>query len=246
MKKLFLLLAASFLSIQFSFADKVPADSIPATDTAHIVNAKIVKDSVITTTSVTKDECDCMPADTSHWKVQWWLIFTPILLFVIVFAAFLLRLKSFNFKDALTENEMPKYTILNPKYESDIKDMLNSVASATNDKNIINLNDIVPPTLDVTILPIMPPATPPEAGNLSPLPNNNYRPSISRYIAFFSGLLTIIIAVCMASFFMYHYMSTGCPPDLSALSTVLIALGIGVAPYAVNKISAAIANKKDD
>ncbi len=77
-------------------------------------------------------------------------------------------------------------------------------------------------------------------------PNSTHRPSISRYIAFISSLLIIILAVCISCFFTYHYVKTGCPPELGALSTVIIALGIGIIPYGVNKISTALSGPKKE
>lgn len=71
-----------------------------------------------------------------------------------------------------------------------------------------------------------------------------YRASISRYIAFITSMVTILLVVCMSSFFIYHYMKTSCPPDFGALTTVLIALGLGVTPYLVNRVSAASAANK--
>lgn len=69
-----------------------------------------------------------------------------------------------------------------------------------------------------------------------------YRPSISRYIAFVTSMLSIILITCLSSFFIYQYMYTGCPPDLSPLTPVLIALAAGVAPYITNKVSTAANN----
>lgn len=71
-----------------------------------------------------------------------------------------------------------------------------------------------------------------------------YRPSISRYIAFITSMVIIILVVCMSSFFIYHYMRTGCPPEFGALTVMLIALGLGVTPYITNKISTAVAKDK--
>ena len=69
------------------------------------------------------------------------------------------------------------------------------------------------------------------------------RASSSRFIALVTSLLTLIIAVCLCSFFIYFYIATGTPPDISKFSSVLLALGIGVVPYAFNKVAAAISNK---
>jgi small-conductance mechanosensitive channel len=243
MKKIILFLTVGFFAIQFSNA-QIPIDSVSGLkDSLNKISSATteIKDSVNAITGKISN-CGCQGKGKEDLGSGWILVFTPVLLFLIVFFIFYVQLKEFNFKDALSENEMNKYTILNPRYDADITNMITSIATAQNkDVTLGNLSDIVPPTLDVTILPESPGS--PLYQNSS-LPSNNYRPSISRYIAFFSGILTIITAVCMSSFFIYQYISTGCPPDLSALSTVLIALGLGVTPYAVNKISAALTNRK--
>jgi hypothetical protein len=68
---------------------------------------------------------------------------------------------------------------------------------------------------------------------------SNYPKSSSRVIAFFSGMAAIIIAVCTVSYFFYMYFRTGVAPELDKLFNILLALGIGVTPYAVNKIGEA-------
>ena len=130
--------------------------------------------------------------------------------------------RGFVLKDALTENEPPKKTILNTQYTS---------AAIQNNSSIPNLSALFPTTIEVT-------DTDNEDKSVSP------RPSISRYIALITSMITIIVVVCMSSFFIYHYIKTGCPPNFGALTTALIALGVGVTPYITNKIStAAVANK---
>jgi hypothetical protein len=64
--------------------------------------------------------------------------------------------------------------------------------------------------------------------------------SVSRFIAFISGLTTISLAVCITTFYMYEYFSNVTNIDLAKLSDVLLALGLGVIPYGVNKVSSAI------
>lgn len=69
------------------------------------------------------------------------------------------------------------------------------------------------------------------------------KPSISRYIAFITFTFTIIFVVCISSFFLYHYIRTGCPPDFGALTVVLIALLLGFTPYLVHKITRVVINQ---
>ena len=168
--------------------------------------------------------------DTDLGPGQWFLVFSPFLLFLIVlgFLFFFTGLKNFKIVDALAENEITKQTIINPEYSATVKSISMISTGSTTPSN---LSTIVPPTLEVTLIP----------GDDG---KNDFRPSSSRFIALFSGLLTVVLAVCMTSFFLYQYMATSSAPDLSNLSTVLISLGIGVTPYAANKISTAIAAPK--
>ena len=69
------------------------------------------------------------------------------------------------------------------------------------------------------------------------------RASSSRFIALVTSMLTLIMAVCLCSFFIYFYIATGTAPDISKFSSVLLALGIGVVPYAFNKVATAITNR---
>lgn len=65
--------------------------------------------------------------------------------------------------------------------------------------------------------------------------------SVSRFIAFLCGVTTLTIAVCITTFYFYTcFEDRGKEVDLSKLSTVLLALGIGVLPYGFNKASSAI------
>ncbi len=69
------------------------------------------------------------------------------------------------------------------------------------------------------------------------------RPSASRLLAFFSGMLLLFVALISTCFYVYFYLVTGNAPDLTKLTGVLIALGIGLAPYAVNKVANATSDK---
>ncbi|MBS1616467.1 MAG: hypothetical protein JST06_10165 [Bacteroidetes bacterium] len=77
---------------------------------------------------------------------------------------------------------------------------------------------------------------------LSNLEVPELRASISRLIAFVSAMLLLTVGLASACFFFYFYLVNGLPPDLSALPAVLLALGIGMVPYAVNKV-AVVASK---
>lgn len=68
--------------------------------------------------------------------------------------------------------------------------------------------------------------------------------STSRLIALISGLCTVAIATCASSYYFYMYFKTSRAPDLNNLFDVLLALGMGVVPYTINKVTAAIAPSK--
>jgi hypothetical protein len=80
-----------------------------------------------------------------------------------------------------------------------------------------------------------PTAVPPAAGTTNP------PQSVSRFIAFLTGLVALTIGVCLTTFFIYNYFGTsGKTADLSNLTTVIWGLGIGVIPYGANKVSSAL------
>ncbi len=237
MRKILLFVLLIILLPSFSWADKKAdslkriADSMSAIvkktkadssdkakkESANAEKAKQEATSSRSSTDSTKN-CGCIPhpRQFNSFK-EWLLVFIPFGLFLTVLGVVLYISKGFVLKDALTENELPKQTIQNPAYNN----------SLFNNNSTPNLSVLLPPTIEVTV-----------TGSSSP------RPSISRYIALITSLITIIIVVCMTSFFIYQYIKTGCPPDFSSLTTPLIALGIGVTPYITNKIStAATANK---
>ena len=73
-----------------------------------------------------------------------------------------------------------------------------------------------------------------------------YPASISRYIALISSILIIMVSVAISCFFIYHYIKFGCPPELGALSSVLLALGFGIVPYIANRVSSTLKSGKSD
>lgn len=147
---------------------------------------------------------------------EWILIFSPFWIFGLALIVVRKKLASFNLRKALTESELPKRTIVNPEYNSNT---INALAANALTAGIIST--LVPPTIEVTET-----ADPPD--------------SSSRYIALVTSVLTWIIILCLTSFFIYEFMKNGKAPDFTGLSTLLIALGIGIVPYAFNRISAAV------
>jgi small-conductance mechanosensitive channel len=157
---------------------------------------------------------DCISCEIGF--IQWVLIFSPIWVFIIALFFIRKKLKDFNLKEALSESEFPKKTIPNPEYTSDkLNDLAKNAATSA------VLATLIPPTIEVTA-------------------STDYPKSSSRYIAFITSALTWIIVLCLSCFFIYQYMKTNKAPELTGLSTVMLALGIGVVPYAFNKVSAAM------
>jgi hypothetical protein len=99
---------------------------------------------------------------------------------------------------------------------------------------LVNLASLFPPTYEVSNM-----VRSGTEGTVS----TSYRASASRLIAFISAMLLFIVGLSASCFFLYFYMANGVAPDLSKLSAVLIALGIGMAPYAVNKVANAAGDK---
>lgn len=61
--------------------------------------------------------------------------------------------------------------------------------------------------------------------------------SASRLVLFLSGITAIIISVCITTYYLYYYLCCGKAPEMDGLINVLLTLGIGVIPYAVNKVA---------
>ncbi|WP_258104565.1 hypothetical protein [Marinoscillum sp. MHG1-6] len=77
--------------------------------------------------------------------------------------------------------------------------------------------------------------TPPTSGQ----PATPVKRSASRLILFLSGVTSLILGVCITTF--YFYMNIYCISctgglDLSDFTNVILALGIGVVPYSVNQV----------
>jgi hypothetical protein len=65
--------------------------------------------------------------------------------------------------------------------------------------------------------------------------------SVSRFIAFVTGLVALAIGVSLCTFFMYcYFVNPNKTVDLSNLTNVIWGLGIGVIPYGFNKTSSAL------
>ncbi len=61
--------------------------------------------------------------------------------------------------------------------------------------------------------------------------------SSSRLIAFITTICVITLSICFAGFYMYLYIKHDEVAEFDHLGKFLLALGVGVVPYGVNKIS---------
>jgi hypothetical protein len=174
----------------------------------------------------TEDVKKSKPADTAasksgrpNWNgkdvegADWGLVWSPVILFIIGVGVINYRAKDFKLQDALAENTYPLVTEQNPVYT--VAAITALPAGATP----------IPPTITVNKT---------DAG----LPKSS-----SRYLALITTSLTLIIAACLTSCYIFIYLSSGMQPEFNHLGDVLLALGIGVTPYAFNKVATAVNNK---
>lgn len=149
--------------------------------------------------------------------MEWILVLSPFFLFLIMLLLLKKKLTSFDLNQALSEAELPKTTIANPAYSANnILQILNNPIAAPLAVSLL------PPTIEITSNQMI------------------YTKSSSRYIAFITSVLTWMIALCLSSFYMYQFLKTNVAPDFNGFSSILLSLGIGVVPYAFNKISSAV------
>lgn len=174
---------------------------------------------------------------------KWLLTFLPAIIFIglLVWIFNSKGLKEFSLRKALSENTYPTIRVDNPQYTA--ANLTNATLTAKE-----NLDDVLPPTIEKTFLrsntAVIPGTNPPVTITTQTPPPPN--PSISRYIAFITSILALVVALGISCFYLYHYIRTACPPELTGISTLLIALGIGVMPYVFNKLAGAIGKSKDE
>ena len=148
-------------------------------------------------------------------SLEQFLAYLPVILFVLVLIIIFWKLNKESYKigDALKENTTIEISEDNPALAEKPKPATTGA------------NDVSPQPTDTTT------ATTPF------VPKTIQPKSSSRLIAFISGLVSVGIATSLCSFWMYTYFNGDKNVDLSHLTNVLLSLGIGVIPYAVNKIS---------
>jgi hypothetical protein len=70
--------------------------------------------------------------------------------------------------------------------------------------------------------------------------NPIYYLSSSRLIAFLSALTTLIIVVCIMCYYAFCMMKCHEMPDLKHLMELFLALGLGIIPYGINRLTAPV------
>ncbi len=125
-------------------------------------------------------------------------------------------------------------------------DLTNTTMSSFNPAIFSNIASLLPPTIEVSDLEMYKQNTQIAQASPPAISQQVYRPSSSRLIAFMTSMFTLVIGMAMCCFFIYQYMYTGSAPDMSALTTMLITLGIGVTPYAFNKVAGALKGYNSD
>ena len=151
--------------------------------------------------------------------------FAPLVLFLglIIIIFWKLQLENYKIGDSLRENETIDISIDNPSpaktpAQKDVQD--GSKAVSATDKAVTPTP--TPPFVGKTIQP----------------------QSMSRLLAFISGMVTLAIASCFSSFWLYRYFECETSTKLDDITYVLLTLGLGLTPYAVNKISTAASTTK--
>jgi len=172
------------------------------------INVNVGDTSNHTKAAVAKDNID---EDKEVSVMEWLLVFSPMLIFLVISISLRNILKGFGLRAALQDNEQSKKTILNPEYTSE-----NLQALVTNPA----MTALLTPTIEIS--------------------DGVYPKSSSRYIALITSTVTWAISLCLTSYFIYAYIKTGKAPELNKLTDIVLTLGIGVVPYVFNKVSEAV------
>lgn len=147
--------------------------------------------------------------------VEKWLAISPILLFLLIVTIVFLKLK----KDKVSLKDLLLDKDANVQMEAEKTEQVKAFAAA--------------PAANQQLL--MQTATMTSNDPNAEKPNT----SVSRFLAFISGLVSVGLACVLAAFAMWNHFDNNVFPELNNLVGVLLSLGIGVVPYAFNKISTA-------
>lgn len=61
-------------------------------------------------------------------------------------------------------------------------------------------------------------------------------PSSSRLVMLLSGLAAVVVGVVLCSYNIYSLLHFGCIPESASFTSAILALGIGVTPYATKQV----------
>ncbi len=158
----------------------------------------------------------------------------PAIFFALIITIVVVKLRRDNVK--LSDFLIDKETQISLKKE------LSRIAEANSSATIAAANAIranAPAYAAANIAPPEIPA-PPVNQDTNTKPDTSKEQSTSRLIAFISGLTSVAIAVCIATFYFYKSFLGEANVSVGNLANILYGLGLGVIPYGFNKISSAL------
>ncbi len=216
----FILFITSSVTAQIIYKS---ADSLAiATHTTQIQKLTVQVDTLRINIDSIKNRITLL-AGKSFDKDNDWGVFIcllPCLLFILMLLILNWNLRDkFSLADALSENDLITKTIENKQYN-----IANINAIGTQAALASQIATLLPPTLTIS--------------------GDAKLKSSSRYLAVITGFTALIIAICMIMFYMYSYIKNPAKPvDFTGLSTVILSLIVGIAPYSFNKLSEGIKSK---
>lgn len=170
-------------------------------------------------------------ADTDKSITETWIAFIPVIIFTVIVILVFGKLwwDSVSLKDLLQDKD----TQLAKKQEETKKEEFKSNEMIAYSKAITKnaeaaLSAGVAPS-DIPKAPVAPRTDDEEPPKPEPATQ-----SVSRLLAFISGLVSVGLACSITTYYMWASFNK-ITVDIDKLSTVLMALGIGVIPYGVNK-----------
>lgn len=155
-----------------------------------------------------------------------WLALTPILFFILILCLIFIKLRKdkVSFKDLLLDKDAEI------EIETQKTNQISTLVSNMQSTEALQLQPETRMKVNKIIEDIANPVG-------SDVKNNS---SISRFLAFISGLVSVGLASSITSFYMWNFFDEGKQLNLNDLLTVLLSLGIGVIPYAFNKVGNAL------
>jgi hypothetical protein len=162
------------------------------------------------------------------------ITFFPVILFIIILFTVMIKLKRDNVK--LSDFLIDKDTQVAIKKEQA------SIEIAKANANIATANAIRANAPVYAAANVAPPEIP-----AAPIGNDNdgqatspKEQSTSRLLAFISGITSVALAACIATFYFYRSFLGESNVSIGNLANVLYGLGLGVIPYGFNKIANAL------